>query len=171
LGLVAVAVMSRVLGILAMSIGLTGLPRVADAHAIHSTLTVVSVDDRTVSLSIRAFADDFSASVARFAGQPTPRDSSASTENVTRYVRARVWVVDSTGGALTLEPCGVRRERDLYWLCFRTLLARSHQPARINNQMLTELHSDQVNVVQLTSARERKSFLFTRGSPAVVLAP
>jgi hypothetical protein len=72
---------------------------------------------------------------------------------------------------LTLESCGVRRERELYWLCFRALLASGPQPTRINNQLLTDLHSDQVNVVQLTASRERKSFLFTRGSPAVVLAP
>jgi hypothetical protein len=149
------------------------LPRAADAHAIHTTLTVLTPEngERGLMLNIRAFADDFSASVARFARRPVPRDSSAASDDVTRYVRARVRALDANGNQAALAPCGVRRERDLYWLCFRVALPFGLRGVRINNQMLTELHADQVNIVQLESGRSRRSFLFTRTSEAAVLAP
>jgi hypothetical protein len=148
-------------------------PRDLDAHPIHTTLTVLTPDaaGRALTLSIRTFADDFSASVARFERRPVPRDSSVAAEGVARYVRARVHVSDASGASATLVSCGVKRTRELYWLCFTAALPRGVRGARINNQMLTELHADQVNIVQLESAGSRKSYLFTRESQAGVLAP
>ena len=147
--------------------------RAVDAHAIHTTLTVLTPEagERGLLVNIRAFADDFSASVARFAGRPVPRDSSATPGDVTRYVGARVRALDANGNRVVLSPCGVRRERELYWLCFRIALPSGLRGARINNQMLTELHADQVNIVQLENGRTRRSYLFTRTSEAAVLAP
>ena len=45
------------------------LPAVVEAHAIHTTLTVLTTSPTGITLNIRAFADDFSASVAKFAGR------------------------------------------------------------------------------------------------------
>jgi voltage-gated potassium channel Kch len=151
------------------------IARAADAHPIHTTLTVLTPDagGRGVTLTIRAFADDLSASVARFAGRAAPRDSSMLADEVARYVRGRVRVLDAAGVEATLAPCGVRRARELYWLCFHVALPAGMRGARIGNQLLTDLHSDQVNILQLelVPGRGRKSYLFTPGSPAVVLAP
>ena len=148
-------------------------PRDVDAHPIHTTLTVLTPDaaGRALTLNIRTFADDFSASVARFERRPAPRDSSVAAEGVARYVQARVRVSDASGVSATLVSCGVKRTRELYWLCFTAALPGGVRGARINNQMLTELHADQVNIVQLEHAGSRKSYLFTRESQAGVLAP
>jgi hypothetical protein len=165
----------RAVTMFAIGIMILSWPKQANAHPIHTTLTLVTIGDagRSLTLGIRAFADDFSASVARFAGRPIPRDSSASADDVTRYVGTKVSVLDEHGGAVGLTSCGVRRERELYWLCFRATLPAGMRGARINNQMLTELHADQVNIVQLEQAggKTKKSYLFTRGSRADVLAP
>ena len=137
-------------------------------HPIHTTLTVLtpSTDAHTMTVNIRAFADDFSATVAAFAGKRAPADSSAPVADVERYVRAHFSVADGTGAALRLESCGVRRANDLYWLCFRASLPAGLRGVRVLNQMLTELHADQVNIVQLESGSARKSYLFTKGSAA-----
>lgn len=141
-------------------------PKLAAAHPIHTTLTVITVGDqgRSITVKIRAFADDFSASVARFAGRTPPADSSVSAEEVARYVRNRFSVSGVTGGEVALEPCGVTRSREVYFLCFRVKLASGGPGTRIRNQLLTELHADQVNIVQLENGAQRKSYLFTRGS-------
>jgi len=156
-----------------LAVAWLSIARPADAHAIHTTLTVLTPEsgERGLMLNIRAFADDFSVSVARFAGRPVPRDSSAAPDDVTRYVRARVHALDASGNQAALASCGVRRERELYWLCFRIALPSGWRGARINNQMLTELHADQVNIVQLENGRSRRSYLFTRTSEAAVVAP
>ena len=119
-------------------------PHTADAHPIHTTLTVVSIDvQKRITLSIRVFADDFSAAVARAAGKSVPRDSSAAAEDVRGYVRDRV-----TLDGVDLEPCGIRRVHDSYVVCMHGTLARSIKGVEMKNRLLTELHGDQVNIVQ-----------------------
>lgn len=139
------------------------IPIVARAHPIHTTLTVMTVNGNTVTLSIRAFADDFSRVVATSAGVPVPRDSSVESQNVASYVRARF----SIAGA-TLEPCGIQRVADAYLVCFRATLAAG-AGIRAENRMLTELHPDQVNIVQASRGSEKQTRLFTRTSAPVVL--
>jgi hypothetical protein len=140
--------------------------RIAAAHPIHTTLTVITPEaaGRVLRFNIRAFADDFSATVAKFAGRPAPADSSAVPAEVIRYIRARFTVTGAHGESLALEPCGITRARELYWLCFRVTLPPGAGGTKVGNQMLTELHPDQVNIVQLESGSARKSYLFTRGS-------
>ncbi len=136
----------------------------AHAHPIHTTLTVVTTDATGISLNIRAFADDFSATVAKFVGKRAPRDSSAPDADVLRYVRAQFAVKDASGTLVELKPCGVRRAAELFWLCFKAVLPRGASGALVRNQMLTELHSDQVNIVQVEGKKGRKTLLFTKGS-------
>ena len=136
----------------------------AHAHPIHTTLTVVTTDATGISLNIRAFADDFSATVAKFAGKRAPADSSASAADVLRYIRAQFVVKDAAGALVELQPCGVRRTAELYWLCFKAVLPRGVSGTLVRNQMLTELHSDQVNIVQVEGKGARKTLLFTKGS-------
>ena len=149
-------------------VALALMARPAFAHPIHTTLTILATGDggRTITVSVRAFADDFSATVAAFAGKPAPKDSSALAEDVTRYVRAHFSFADAAGAPLPMEPCGVRRANELYWLCYKVSLPAGPRGVRVRNQMLTELHPDQVNIVQLESGSVRKSYLFTKGSKA-----
>lgn len=145
-----------------MAIGLAA--PAARAHPIHTTLTVVTTDATGISLNIRAFADDFSATVAKFAGKRAPADSSAPDADVLRYVRAQFAVKDASGRQVELQPCGVRRAAELYWLCFKAVLPSGVGGTLVRNQMLTELHSDQVNIVQVEGKGTRKTLLFTKGS-------
>ena len=147
-------------------LGVAVAARVAQAHPIHTTLTVITPDANGATFSVRAFADDFSSVVARFVGKTPPKDSSALDVDVTRYVGAHFTVANAAGMPIVLQPCGVRREKELYWICFRVVLPNSARGAKIRNQMLTELHSDQVNIVQVENKGARKTMLFTKGSAA-----
>ena len=141
----------------------------ASAHPIHTTLTKVTTDQHSVTLNIRSFADDFSATVAKFAGRAAPRDSSAPLADVVKYISAQFVVTDATGKPVQLESCGVRRADELYWLCFKATFTGPTKGARMRNQMLTELHPDQVNIVQLDGPSVHKTMLFTKGSaPALI---
>jgi hypothetical protein len=132
-------------------------------HPIPTTLTVVTVDaaHRTLTLSIRAFADDFSAAVARAPGHAAPADTSAPVDDVTRYVRAHftnVWT--------TLEPCGIRRVDEAYLLCFRAALPAHPASSAAQNSILTELHPDHVNIVQVQDGHDHRTHIFTKGGGA-----
>jgi len=139
-------------------------PRVASAHAIHTTLTVLTITPGAVTFTVRSFADDFSSSVARHAGHAMPRDSSVRADEATRYVRTQFALHDAGGRALTLEPCGLRREGGLYFVCFRAVLTAGMGGVRVHNRILTELHADQVNIVQVDDHGARRTLLFTRAS-------
>lgn len=141
----------------------------ANAHPIHTTLTKVSVSDRSVTLNVRAFADDFSAMVARFSGRTPPADSSAPAADVLRYVQGHFSVTDASGKAMVLESCGIQRIKELYLLCFKAATPNGSKGVRVLNQMLTELHADQVNIVQLEPPAVRRTMLFTKGSTAVAI--
>ncbi|MEP6766555.1 MAG: DUF6702 family protein [Gemmatimonadaceae bacterium] len=141
----------------------------AYAHPIHTTLTKVTSDATSITLNIRTFADDFSATVAKFAGRVAPRDSSAPNDDVIRYARNFVSVKDASGRPVQLESCGIRRANELYWLCFKVSVVGNAKGVRLQNQMLTELHADQVNIVQLDGPNAHKTMLFTKGSaPALI---
>ena len=53
--------------------------------------------------------------------------------------------------------------------CFRVSVPRSVRGTRFRNQLLTELHSDQVNIVQLPDGSARRTMLFTKGSEPAAL--
>jgi hypothetical protein len=144
-------------------------PRAAQAHPIHTTLTAVTLDRTGINLSIRAFADDLSAVVAAFAGKRPPADWSVADADVARYLAANLRLLDAAGRPLLLRSCGVRREREVYWLCLRVDGATDLRSLRAENRLLTERHADQVNIVQIDAIGARKTLLFTKGSQALPL--
>jgi hypothetical protein len=86
-------------------------------------------------------------------------------------VRAQFAVRDAQGHLAMLESCGTRREGELYWLCFRAALPAGVAGAVVRNQMLTEYHADQVNIVQVNDRGTRRTLLFTKASaPSSVTA-
>ncbi len=136
----------------------TGAP-----HEIHTTHTTVRADATGYTLTIRAFADDLSASVAHFRNKPTPADSSVPTPDLVDYTAARMQATNETGDSLAMHACGVQRKQDVYLICIRIPAVVSNGTLRIGNQMLAELHSDQVNIVQCEAGETRRTHLFTRG--------
>ncbi len=144
--------------------------RQAAGHAIHTTHTVVTADANGYTLTVRAFADDLSLSVARFAGRTPPRDSSLVLRELVAYASARMPVTNTSGARLPMQSCGVRRVQEAYLLCFRvTAPVAALTTLRLSNQLLSELHADQVNIVQCDVAGTRRTNLFTRGRAAAAI--
>ncbi len=141
----------------------------AAAHPIHTTLTSISAVRGEITISVRTFADDFSASVAVLAGKQPPSDWSVNDIDVARYLSTHLQVFDASGKALRLRSCGVRRERELYWLCVRVEGATDLRGLRAENSLLTERHADQVNIVQVNAGGVRKTLLFTKNTAALAL--
>lgn len=160
----------RVLSRVTMSVAVMfGVTQTAYAHPIHTTLTKVTVEDRAVTFNVRAFADDFSATVAKFAGRKPPVDSSAPTADVLRYLQSFFTVTNAEGKSVALESCGIKRANELYWMCFKVSLPGGMKGVRVRNQMLTDFHADQVNIMQFEPPAARRTMLFTKGSaPAVI---
>src|SRR5262249_22520856 len=66
-------------------------PALSWSHPLHTTLADVSIDaDGSLRVTLRAFADDFSAAVARHAGKPRPADYAVVDADVASYISATV---------------------------------------------------------------------------------
>jgi hypothetical protein len=132
------------------------------AHPLHTTLAELTYDAaaRTFSVSLRVFADDFSAAVNAASGKrgaASPPDDSA----MFRYVRERFAILSPQGASAPLSWCGARRVAETLLLCVRAASPWPITGARVKNALLTEVFSDQVNMVQSSHGGKRRLLLFT----------
>ena len=148
--------------VLALGILLVPAVRAAVAHPLHTTLTQLSYDAsaRVLNVSVRVFADDFSAAVMRRANEGgvvvIPPDSA-----MMRYVSGRFVLQGAGGGAIPLRWCGMRRDGEALFLCLRATAQPSPAGARMRNALLSEMFADQVNIVQASYGGTRRTLLFT----------
>jgi len=146
---------------LALGVLLVLAVRAGFAHPLHTTLTQLSYDasTRVLNVSVRVFADDFSAAVMPGGGTGTlviPPDSA-----MLRYVSGRFALQRSGGAPIPLRWCGMRRDGEALFLCLRATAQPSPAGARMRNALLSELFADQVNIVQASYGGARRTLLFT----------
>lgn len=136
--------------------------RPAPAHPLHTTLAELSYDPaaRVLNVSLRVFADDFTAAVARRTGARTVGTMPPEAA-MFRYVSERFAVVTPGAGPVALRWCGVRRAGDVLLLCLRAMGVRPLAGAHVRSALLTEVFSDQVNLVQASYGGRRRMLLFT----------
>jgi hypothetical protein len=135
------------------------------AHPLHTTLVQITYDERTRVLegSIRVFAGDFAAAVAKRGGAVAPNDDRVSDAAAFAYVSSTFKLSDESGRAVPLAWCGSRRANDLLWLCVRATSASTPRALKLSDQMLNELFDDQINIVQSVAGDKHASMLFTKG--------
>ena len=155
--------------VLALGVLLVTAVRTGVAHPLHTTLTQLSYDAsaRVLNVSVRVFADDFSAAVmpgSRARTSAIPPDSA-----MLRYVSGRFALRRPDGAAIPLRWCGMRRDGEALFLCLRATAQPSPAGARMRNALLGEMFTDQVNIVQANYGGARRTLLFTpRGGTKVL---
>ncbi len=147
---------------------IVSLARAADAHPLHTTLVQLTYDEhtRTMESTIRVFASDFAAAVAKRKGAATPSDDRVSDQDAMSYVGGTFRMSDMSGRPVPLTWCGSRRAGDVLWLCVRAANVAAPNTVKLSDQMLTELFDDQINIVQATAGAKHASMLFTKGDGA-----
>ena len=127
------------------------------AHPLHTTLTQLAYRDadRSVEVTIRVFADDFRAVLAR----------DVTDSATTAYLRSTFTLTDGAGRPLGVVWCGMKRTGDLLWLCLRAPAPRGLSGLRVRVALLFERYEDQINIVQASYEGRRTALLFTHGDP------
>ena len=135
-----------------------------NAHPLHMSFTEVRRIHRSgsVELSIRVFADDFSTAAARYSRARLDSSQIIDSRRAFAYTLAKIRLSHTNGAAVALVPCGVTKVGVMLHLCLRSRVASS-EPLKIANTMMTDLFSDQVNVVQSVDGRSRTSRMFVKG--------
>ncbi len=135
------------------------VPLLLGAHPVHTSITQLAHEPatRTVAVTVRVFADDFTAAAGR-------GDSAAAA-----YVRPRLALTDRAG-----RPIPLRWERAEPAGDALVLRLRGHAPAglagvRVRQMLLCERFDDQVNIVQAAYGGRSATLLFTPGDDAKAL--
>lgn len=138
------------------------------AHPLHTTLVQLTYDVRTHQLegSIRVFAGDFAAALAKHNRVATPNDDRVADSAAFAYVSSTFRFTDAAGHPVPLAWCGSRRANDLLWLCVRATSGAPLASMKLADQMLSELFDDQINIVQTVAGEKHASMLFTKGDGA-----
>lgn len=139
--------------------------RMAAAHPIHMSFTEARYVDRnrTLQLWVRVFANDFAAAAARRSGIRLSRDSVIEPAIGMAYLTEKLQLARADGRAIELVSCGARRVNDMLLFCLQAGVPDGIQKLKMRNTIMTELFSDQVNVVQTVDGGARASRLFVRG--------
>lgn len=136
-------------------------PGSAGAHPMHTSLTRIRVEaDGRVTVSIRTFADDFSAAVARATKGIRTADYRVRDVHAAEYLSGNV-ALSVNGRRIPLELTGQRRDGDVTWLDLRGAYNGSLKGARIAHRLLMERYRDQVNIVQITLGDASRTLLFS----------
>lgn len=137
-------------------------------HPLHTSLTQLTyrAADRAVEISIRAFAEDFHAAVARRPGPQSVQAGEMSDSAAFSYVAAAITLLDRDGRSLPLKWCGLKRIGDLVWLCLEASVPGGLGGLQVSNRVFFDLFADQINIVQASYAGRRESLLFTQGDHA-----
>lgn len=142
-----------------MLAAVAGSPVLVRAHPLHTTLTNVSFDParKNERAVIRVFMDDFGKAVAAHARARSPGDITYG--DALRYVASSFSTAGLDRRPLPLSFCGARRSGDLVWFCVET--AADTPTLMLRDNLLCDLFSDQVNIVQTSS--DHQTLLYTCG--------
>lgn len=123
-------------------------------HPIHSSSATLVVDSgsRTVSIVLKAFADDF-----------PPGAEPAAVE---RYLAARFRIADRAGAPVPLRVTGVRTDGVVISTTLIASAPHGLSGYRIWHGVLAERFPDQVNIVQARYGGRSASLLFTASDSA-----
>ena len=144
-----------VTGLLVLVLGATS----TSPHPIHTTFTeiVQTSAPGKVTVTVRGFEDDLTA--AARAVTPGGRLDSA----IVGYLRQKLVLTDARGRRIVLEARGIRQTGDVRWLTFESAGPIDLGGTRLANTALTELHPDQVNLVQIRIRGRTRTLLFVPG--------
>ena len=132
-------------------------------HPLHSTHTELREEaGGRITITVRAFTDDLHAAVV--AAEGAPGDSALA-----RYTGRSLRLADAAGRRVPLEWRGMHTEGNVTYLRLGGVVPGGLRGARLEQGMLMERFSDQVNVVQVRTPGRTRSLLFLPGQGAKAL--
>lgn len=134
-------------------------PSPGNAHPLHNSYSQVTVDPatRTVTVSIRAFIDDFSRHIS---GAPGGRPGGSLEKRAATYLASAFQLTEASGKPVALQWCGWTKVGDQFAMCLRGAVQGNGAGWKIRNAVLMDLFPDQLNVARVTLGKRTANLLF-----------
>ena len=138
------------------------------AHGTHAAFTIIEHNQGAGTLEVihRPIVFDLESALTARTGQTIRmEDIEDGNTLVGAYIDDYFSVSTADGLPITMEWVGMALETDTLFVCQETLLPANLTGLVIPNQMLTETHPSQMNIVNITFDGRAQSRIFTLGDP------
>ena len=140
----------------------------ASAHDYHASITDVKYNPRTQNLevAVKVFMDDLENALSRHAKtKVTYSSSSEQVKNyIAEYLRSTLSFELEKGKPLKFKLLGSEEDVDVVWMYMEVPVQKtSLVQLYVKNAILTDLFTDQMNIVNVNYKGETESVLMQRG--------
>ena len=140
----------------------------AFAHDFHTSITDIKYNPRTQALevSLKVFTDDLEDAVSKFTKSKVVYNSKSveQQQQLYAYLQSRLSFSVAKAKPLKYKLIGSEAETDAVWMYVEVpVKASSLAQLYVRNAVLTELFSDQMNIVNLSYKGKTESALLQRG--------
>jgi hypothetical protein len=140
-------------------------------HPIHVTVTEIEFDqkDNALEIMMRVFIDDFETSLRQDLKQPEldilePKNGMTTDQMTSAYIQKH-FRVTLDGKLQKINYLGHEKESDAFIFYIEVAGVKKWKTISVFNDILTELHDDQSNLVHVTVNEQVKSLRLTRNTP------
>ena len=144
-------------------------------HPIHVSVTEITFDEKEKELEIvsRIFVDDLELAIRESAKQPDlnllePAGSQTRDQLVSAYVMSRL-KVSLKGKPQVLNYLGHEIESDAILCYIQVKNVKKVETIQVFNSVITELHEDQSNIVNVNVGEKVRSLRLVKDNPSGVL--
>jgi hypothetical protein len=157
---------------------LLGLPGVAGTrHAYHTSILELRLNPQKqqVELALKVFTDDFTRALSLGRSKSVDLKQPSSLPLAELYLHQHLKLSIPAGPRqprlpLDVQFMGLQAEKDAYWLYAKVPLPRPTKEILLNQGMLLELFSDQMNIVNAEGNGKKISALLRNGHEEEVLS-
>ncbi|MFD2513763.1 DUF6702 family protein [Pontibacter locisalis] len=156
----------KILSLLLVFFAVVSQPAIA--HEFHTSITDVNYNPRTKSLEValKVFTDDLESALTKFTKSKVVYDSRSEKQRqqLSDYVKQHLAFEASKGKPLSYKVLGSEAETDAVWIYIEVpVQMASMKQLYIKNSVLTDMFSDQMNIVNFNYKGSTESILLQRG--------
>ncbi len=144
---------------------------VSSLHPMHVSVTEIEYDEKEKELEImmRVFIDDFELSVKNQLRQEdldilNPKNGKTTDQMASDYIKDK-FKIALDGKPQQTVYLGHEKESDAFILYIQVPKIKKWKMIQVTNTVITEMHDDQSNLVNVTVRDDVKSLRLTRNTP------
>jgi hypothetical protein len=141
-------------------------------HPLHVSVTEIELDDKDKELEVmmRVFVDDMESTLRNKLNQPEldilePKNGKTTDQMASAYIQEH-FKVTLDGKPQKINYLGHEREAEAFIFYIQVSGVKKFKTIQVMNDIITELHDDQSNLVHVTVHDKVKSLRLTRDTPS-----
>ena len=141
-------------------------------HPFHTSVTeiVYNEKDQLWEVSIRLFQDDLEAGLSAFQGKKFQfQPNIDADELLAKYIKTHVGFQINRKLQTPYRYIGFEPQKDVIWVYLEIPTQQQFAGVYIENSLLVDVFPDQTNLVHIARQDKKKSYLFKKDIPVILL--